>query len=298
MWFVQPSVTPKCPLLFAISPEFLQTYYTVRLCEQLCSIVKFCCVQPQVKPVTQPCNSSGLQGCKGMEANARRPMPPITVHARICRLLACIWAFLVVVDIAIYVSPGAGRHCPRVDGAENLSSAQLRDAFSAVLVAHIVHIWLCGIAWISMEEIAKWPDGNEEKAELQGRSVTELKRGYILVVYFLLGIAAFISAWITKSNGYSSLSNISAVDCLHGTFRLAWFYSLLWFANIVYLGGVGVLCVCGVIGAGYCGHALLQESVDICKACRTQQTNSQDEFREKLSSVIPEAFVADVSDAA
>ena len=150
-----------------------------------------------------------------------------------CRLLACIWAFLVVVDIAIYVSPGAGRHCPKVDGAENPSSAQLRDAFSAVLVAHIVHIWLCGIAWISMEEIAKWPDGNEEKAELQGRSETELKQGYILVVYFLLGVAAFISAWITKSNGYSSLSNISAVDCLHGAFRLAWIYSLLWFANIV-----------------------------------------------------------------
>ena len=219
-----------------------------------------------------------------MEAN----VPTLTVHERVCRLLASIWALLVVVDIATYVSPGAGRRCPKVDGAANPSSVQLQDAFSAVLVAHIVHIWLCGIAWISMEEIAKWPDGNEKKAELQGRSENELRPGYILVVYFLLGVAAFISAWITKSNGYSSLSNISAGDCLHGTFRLAWFYSLLWFANVVYLGGVRVLFVCGVTGAGYCGHALLQECVAIYKACCTQQTNSQ-EFPEKMSPVIPEA---------
>ncbi len=221
----------------------------------------------------------------------------ITVHTIICRLLACTWALLVAVDIAIYIAPSAGRNCPKVDAAENPGSAQLRDAFTAVLIAHIVHIFLCLVAWCYMKDIANWPDGNEKKAELQGRSETELKRVYILVVYFLLGVAAFISAWITKCNGYSSLSNISAGNCLHGTFRLAWFYSLLWFANIVYLGGVGILCVCGVIGAGYCGHALLQEYVDICKACRTQQTNSQ-ELPEKLSLVVPEAIVADVSDAA
>jgi len=84
----------------------------------------------------------------------------------------------VVVDIAIYVAPGAGRNCPKVDGAKNPSSAQLRDAFTAVLIAHIVHMWLCSAAWCSMEEIGKWPDGNEKKAELEGHTETELKRVY------------------------------------------------------------------------------------------------------------------------
>ncbi len=131
-------------------------------------------------PTCDPnCSSSDLQGCKGMEANA----PTITVHERICRLMVCIWALLVAVDIAIYAAPGAGKNCPKVDGAENPSSAPLRDAFTAVLVAHIVHIWLCSAAYCTIEEIAKWPDGNEKKAELQGHTETEVKRVYICGVY-------------------------------------------------------------------------------------------------------------------
>lgn len=229
-----------------------------------------------------------------MEANAQT----VTVHTRICCLLVCIWASLVAVDIAIYVAPGAGGNCP--DGP---SSGDLRDAFTAVLIAHIVHIYLCSIAWFSSEEIAKLPDGNEEMADLQGHTKTELKRVYILTVYLLLGVAAFISAWVTKCHGYSSLeavfSNTFAGDCLHGTFRLAWFYSLLWCANIVYLGGLGILFVCGVIGAVSCGHILLQEFVTFqsFKAWRTQQTKSQ-ELPKKVSPVIPESVVVDVSDAA
>ena len=79
---------------------------------------------------------------------------------------------------------------------------------------------------------------------------------------------------MTKALGYGSLSNIPTEDCLHGNFRLAWFRLFLWLSNIVYLGGLVVLAVLGLVGAWLLGLFVCIEIVAIYRACCIRKASS------------------------
>ena len=79
---------------------------------------------------------------------------------------------------------------------------------------------------------------------------------------------------MTKAVGYGSLSNIPTEGCLHGTVRLAWFQLFLWLSNIVYLGGLVVLAVVGLVGALLLGWSVCGETVAMLGACCIRKTSS------------------------
>jgi len=92
--------------------------------------------------------------------------------------------------------------------------------------------------------------------------------------YTLLAIGGFITAWVTKAFGYGSLSNIPTEGCLPGTVKLAWFHLFLWLSNIVYLGGLVVLAVVGLVGALLLGWSVCGETVAMLGACCIRKTSS------------------------
>ncbi len=193
--------------------------------------------------------------------------PQFTIHERICRYFTALWALFVAADIAIYLAPGAGRLCSRDDDADKASSAQLQTAFIVILIAHIVLVCMCGGAWAGMTDVASWPEGNIRKPELDNQTDSQKKENNRAAGYMLLAVGGFITAWVTKAFGYGSLSNIPTEGCLHGTVRLAWFQLFLWLSDIVYLGGLVVLAVLGLVGALLLCWFVCGETVAMFRAC-------------------------------
>ncbi len=212
-----------------------------------------------------------LQGCDGMEGAT----PQFTIHERICRLFTALWALLVTADVAIYVAPGAGRLCSKIDDADKDSSTQLQTAFIIILIAHIVLVCMWGGAQAGMTYVASWPEGNIKKPELGNHTDSERKDEGCFISYMLLAIGGFLSAWMTKALAYGSLSNIPTEDCLHGTCRLAWFRVFLWLSNIVYLGGLVVLAVLGLVGVWLLGLLVCREIVAIYRECCITKASSE-----------------------
>lgn len=195
--------------------------------------------------------------------------PQITIHERICRLFTALWALLVAADIAIYVAPGAGRLCSKDDDADKASSTQLQTAFIIILVAHIVLVCMWGGAQAMMTYVASWPEGNIRKPELDNRTDSDKKDVGRAASYMLLAIGGFLTTWMTKALGYGSLSNIPTEDCVHGSFRLAWFRLCLWLSNIVFL-----VTVLALVGAWFLGLTVCRETVAIYRACYIRKASS------------------------
>lgn len=228
-----------------------------------------------------------LRRFAGLQQHGRRYATRFTIHERICRHFTALWALLVAADIAIYVTPGAGRLCSETDDADKASSTQLRTAFIVILIVHIVLVCMWGGAWAGMIHVASWPESNIKKAELNNHTDTQTKESYRRFSYFQLAVGGFLTAWVTKAWGYGSLSNVPTEGCLHGTVRLAWFQLFLWLSNIVYLGGLVVLAVLGVVGALLLGWSVCRETVAMLRACCIRQTSSDVEVSVESKGLVP-----------
>ena len=211
-----------------------------------------------------------LQGCNVMEGDT----PQFTIHERICRLFTALWALLVAADIAVYVAPAAGRLCSKDDDADKASSTQLQTAFTIILIAHFVLVCMWGGAQAGMTYVASWPEGDIRKPELDNETESYKKSEGRFLSYMLLAVGGFLTAWMVKALGYGSLSNIPTEDCLHGAFRLAWFQLFLWLSNIVYLGGLIILAVMGIVGAWLLGLFVCKEIAAIYTACCIRKASS------------------------
>lgn len=167
-------------------------------------------------------------------------------------------------DIATYVAPGAEGLCSKDDDADKASSTQLQTAFITILIAHIVLVCMWGGAQAGMTYVTSWPEGNLRKPELDNHTDSEKKEQGRVLSYMLLVIGGFLSAWMTKALGYGSLSNIPTEDCLHGTFRLAWFQLFLWLSNVVYLGDLVVLACGGTVVLAVVGTVVFMAPWAVC----------------------------------
>ena len=216
-------------------------------------------------------------------------LPKLTVHERICRLVAMTAGLLLMFDIAIYLAPSLERQCQRHDYTEVTGPAQLKFAFIYILGARTYCMIMSVIAQRATKHMHSIATLSKSQCKLQGSEHhsewLNIDTACVTIPYSIIAFSAFYSAFLTRCVGYGSSMVIAADDCLYGTIKLTWFQAWLWLFHVTYLAGLAGLLLLGVLGTWFLGRFCCYEICDLLKECCSRKSSPQGKVAAECGSL-------------